>query len=66
MFLQNNVALPVSGSFTLCARAGHHGPLPGNGQMPDFMRPLARTLVEGLKTMAGLTGALNDDAGFAD
>jgi len=47
MYLQNNVALPISGSFTYVPGFVTSGRLPGVGQTPDFMRPLARTLLRG-------------------
>ncbi len=47
MFLQNDVVLPVSSTFLYVPGQVTQGPLPGNGQMPDFTRPLARTLLRG-------------------
>jgi hypothetical protein len=46
-FLQNAVALPIGGSFMYVTGSMGQGTLPGVGQKPDFMRPLARTLMRG-------------------
>lgn len=47
MFRQNDVLLPVNVGFTWIPGQVTQGPLPGNGQRPDFVRPLARTLPRG-------------------
>jgi hypothetical protein len=44
---QNDVLLPVSASFTYVPGEITQGALPGKGQKPDFVRPLARTLLRG-------------------
>ncbi len=47
MFLQNNVPLPSGATFLYVPGQTTLGPLPGTGQTPDFMRPLARTILRG-------------------
>jgi hypothetical protein len=47
MTLQNNVPLPVTATFLYVPGEFKGGRLPGNGQGPDFMRPLPRTLLRG-------------------
>lgn len=47
MFLQNNVPLPPGATFLYVPGQIAQGPLPGTGQSPDFMRPLARTILRG-------------------
>lgn len=47
MFRQNEVLLPVGATYTYIPGQVAQGPLPGEGQKPDFMRPLARTLPRG-------------------
>jgi hypothetical protein len=47
MFLQNDVFLPVSGTCLYVPGETTQGPLPGSGQKPDFIRPLARTMLRG-------------------
>lgn len=44
---QNDVPLPVSAPFTYVPGEIAQGTLPGKGQKPDFIRPLARTLLRG-------------------
>ena len=44
---QNNVPLPAGSSFTYTPGYATQGRAPGNGQLPDFVRPLARTLLRG-------------------
>lgn len=47
MFRQNDVLLPIGATYTYIPGQVTQGPLPGNGQKPDFVRPLARTLMRG-------------------
>jgi hypothetical protein len=47
MFRQNDVALPMGVTYTYIPGQITQGPQPGNGQKPDFVRPLARTLMRG-------------------
>jgi hypothetical protein len=47
MLRQNDLLLPVGAAFTYVPGEITQGPLPGNGQMPDFTRPLARTMLRG-------------------
>lgn len=47
MFRQNDVLLPIGVTYTYIPGQITQGPLPGEGQKPDFMRPLARTLPRG-------------------
>jgi hypothetical protein len=47
MLRQNDVLLPVGATFTYVPGEITQGPLPGNGQIPDFTRPLARTMLRG-------------------
>jgi hypothetical protein len=44
---QNDVLLPTSATFTYVPGEVTRGALPGTGQKPDFMRPMARTLLRG-------------------
>jgi hypothetical protein len=44
---QNDVLLPVGATYTYVPGEFSQGPLPGTGQRPDFVRPLARTLLRG-------------------
>jgi hypothetical protein len=47
MFLQNDVVLPLGSTFLYVPGQVTQGPLSGSGQTPDFMRPLARTVLRG-------------------
>jgi hypothetical protein len=47
MIRQNDVLLPVGATYTYVPGEISQGPLPGTGQRPDFVRPLARTLLRG-------------------
>jgi hypothetical protein len=47
MMLQNNVPLPIDAIFEYVPGEVTQGRLPGNGQQPDFTRPLARTMLRG-------------------
>jgi hypothetical protein len=47
MIRQNNVVLPVSVSYTYVPGEIQQGSAPGAGQRPDYMRPLARTMLRG-------------------
>jgi len=47
MVLQNDVALPLGGSFTYVPGFVTQGKLPGSGQAPEFTRPLVRMLLRG-------------------
>jgi hypothetical protein len=47
MFLQNNVPLPVGATYLYVPGQSTQGQLPGTGQAPDFVRPLARTVLRG-------------------
>jgi hypothetical protein len=47
LFQQNTTALPPGGSFLFVPGATVQGRLPGQGQQPDFVRPLVRTLLRG-------------------
>ncbi|MDE3194938.1 MAG: hypothetical protein KGN84_01235 [Acidobacteriota bacterium] len=47
LYLQNEVALPLNGSFTFVPGFVSAGRLPGCGQKPDFVRPLRRTFLRG-------------------
>jgi hypothetical protein len=47
MVLQNTTALPPDASFTYVPGVVTGGRGPGKGQHPDFVRPLARTLLRG-------------------
>jgi hypothetical protein len=47
MFLQNSTVLPAEVAFTYIPGSVVQGRLPGNGQCPDYMRPLVRTLLRG-------------------
>lgn len=47
MFRQNSVPLPVGGTFTFVPGVTAANHLPGRGQAPDFVRPLARTILRG-------------------
>jgi hypothetical protein len=46
-FLQNNVALPIGGTFLFLPGQITQGQFPGDGQAPDFRRQLARTILRG-------------------
>jgi hypothetical protein len=45
--LQNDVLLPVTGTYLYVPGQMADGRLPGNGQEPDFMRPIVRTTLRG-------------------
>jgi hypothetical protein len=47
MVRQNDALLPAGGIYTYVPGEFIEGPLPGTGQRPDFVRPLARTLFRG-------------------
>jgi hypothetical protein len=47
MLLQNPIALAVNGCFEYLPGQVMSGPLPGHGQKPDFIRPVARTVLRG-------------------
>jgi hypothetical protein len=47
MLLQNDVLLPVDATYLYVPGEITQGRLPGNGQMPDYTRPLARTMLRG-------------------
>jgi hypothetical protein len=47
MFRQNAVTLPVGAIYTYIPGQVTQGPVPGRGQKPEFVRPLARTLLRG-------------------
>lgn len=47
MFRQNDVVLPVDLTYTYVPGQVTQGLLPGSGQKPDFVRPLARTQLRG-------------------
>ena len=47
MFRQMTWLLPAGSTYTYIPGQVTQGPLPGNGQKPDFVRPLARTLMRG-------------------
>jgi hypothetical protein len=47
MIRQNSVLLQLSAAFTYVPGEITQGALPGSGQRPDFVRPLARTLLRG-------------------
>jgi hypothetical protein len=47
MFRQNDTALPAGGSFTYVPNVATGGRLPGTGQAPDCVRPMARTILRG-------------------
>jgi hypothetical protein len=47
MTLQNDVLLPVTGSFLYVPGQRSGGRLPANGQQPDFTRPIVRTTLRG-------------------
>jgi hypothetical protein len=44
---QNTVSVPVGESFTYVPGVTTQGPAPGKGQRPDYVRPLARTILRG-------------------
>jgi hypothetical protein len=46
-FLQTNAALPVGGTFLFVPGQVTRLQLPGNGQLPDYRRCLARTILRG-------------------
>jgi len=47
MYLQNNVVLPAGLTYLYIPGQVTQGPRPGSGQNPDFVRPMARTLLRG-------------------
>jgi hypothetical protein len=47
MTLQNDVLLPVTGKYLYVPGQINGGRLPGNGQEPDFIRPIVRTTLRG-------------------
>jgi hypothetical protein len=47
MFLQNSELLPVSATYTFVPGQITQGMLPGSGQAPDYVRPLARIWLRG-------------------
>ncbi len=47
MFRQNDVLLPIGATYTYIPGLVTQGSLPGDGQQPDFVRPLVRTLPRG-------------------
>ena len=47
LHMQNNMVLPVSGTFTFVPGFTATGRLPGSGQKPDFIKPLPRTILRG-------------------
>jgi hypothetical protein len=47
MIWQNDLPLPVGATYTYVPGEISQGRLPGTGQRPDFVRPLARTLLRG-------------------
>jgi hypothetical protein len=47
MSRQNDVVLPAAGLYLYVPGQITQGPLAGNGQQPDYTRPLARTLLRG-------------------
>lgn len=47
MRLQNDLLLPTGATYLYVPGQANHGTLPGNGQSPDFTRPLARTMLRG-------------------
>lgn len=47
LFRQNDVLLPIEATYTYIPGEVTQGPLPGEGQKPDFVRPLVRTLPRG-------------------
>ena len=47
MIRQNDLLLPVALTYTYVPGQVTQGPLPGKGQAPDFVKPLARTLLRG-------------------
>ena len=47
MLRQNDVALPIGLTYSYIPGEVTQGPLPGIGQKPDFVRPLARMLLRG-------------------
>jgi hypothetical protein len=47
MSRQNDVVLPVTALYLYAPGQMTHGPLPGNGQQPEYTRPLSRTLLRG-------------------
>jgi hypothetical protein len=47
MFRQNDVPLPLSGTYLYVPGQVTQGILPGEGQAPDFIRPLSRTILRG-------------------
>jgi len=47
MVRQNDVPLAVGATYLYVPGETKQGPLPGTGQTPDFIRPLARTMLRG-------------------
>jgi hypothetical protein len=47
MVLQTSVALPLTSSYEYLPSQVSAGPLPSRGQKPDFVRPVARTILRG-------------------
>lgn len=47
MLMQNDVLLPANATYLYVPGQMTAGPLPGNGQEPDFIRPIARTTLRG-------------------
>jgi hypothetical protein len=47
MVLQSSVGLPVTSTYAYLPGQITAGPLPGCGQNPDFVRPVARTILRG-------------------
>ena len=47
MFRQNDIPLPTGTTFTYIPGLVTQGPLPGDGQAPDYTRPLVRTQLRG-------------------
>lgn len=47
MYRQNDVLLPIGATYTYVPGQNAEGRLPGNGQGPDFVRPMARILPRG-------------------
>jgi len=47
MYLQNEVLLQAGATYLYIPGQVTQGPLPGRGQKPDYVRPLARTLLRG-------------------
>ena len=58
MFLQNDVLLTPGLTYTYVPGLVTQGTLPGDGQKPDFDASAGADALEGLSTMAGLSGTL--------